>query len=251
MKTPRLLTLGLLASLLCPALLQAAEKRVDPKALEQLQRMSNSLSSAKAFTYTSRSVVEVPSKTGQFLTLFSDAQVALQRPDKLRARLGGEAPAFDFYFNGKTVSAFAPATKVYSMTKAPATIDAMLPELEDETGIRFVTAPLMFSNPYKVLTRGLSSAVVVGPVWVHGVACIHLAFCSPGVNWEIWVETGAEALPRRLAVTFTDRPNCPRTIVEFSKWNLSPWLRAQDFHFHPPAQAKEIPFASVWESTGR
>lgn len=224
---------------------------MDPKALEQLQRMSTSLSSAKAFTYKSRAVIEVPASTGQFLTLFSDAHVALQRPDKLRALLGGEAPAFDFYYDGKTVSAFAPASKVYSAAKAPATIDAMLPELEDETGIRFVTAPLMFSNPYKVMTRGLSSAVVVGPVTVHGVACTHLAFRSPGVNWELWIESGPQALPRRLAVTFTDRPNFPRTIIEFSRWNLHPWLRAADFVFRAPAGAKEIPFASVWNSTGR
>lgn len=251
MKIPRLATFAILAAFLSPALLQAAEKRIDPKALEQLQRMSNSLSSANAFTYRSRALVEVPSNNGQFLTLYSDAQVSLQRPDKLRARLRGEAPAFDFYFDGKTVSAFAPETREYSVTKAPPTIDAMLPELEDETGIRFVTAPLMFSHPYKVMTRGLSSAAVVGPVWVHGVACIHLAFRSPGVNWEIWIESGREALPRRLAVTFTDRPNFPRTIVEFSKWNLSPWLRSGDFNFHPPAQAKKVPFVSVWESTGR
>jgi hypothetical protein len=252
MKTSRVFLL--VSALLLPALLSAAEKsaaRVDPKALEQLQRMSDTLASARSFTYESRSLVEVPSKTGQFLTLYSDARVALQRPDKLRARLGGEAPAFDFYFNGRTVSAFAPGPKVYSRTAAPATIDAMLPELEAETGIRFVTAPLLFSDPYRVLTRNLTSGIVVGPVWVHGVFCTHLAFCSPGVNWEIWIEAGSKALPKRLAVTFTDRPNAPRTIVEFSKWNLHPWLRARDFQFHPPAQAKEIPFRSVWKSTGR
>ena len=252
MKTSRALVL--LFALFQPTLLPAAEKsaaRVDPKALEHLQRMSNTLAAANSFTYQSRALVEVPSKTGQFLTLYSDARVALQRPDKLRAQLGGEAPAFDFYFDGRTVSAFAPGTRVYSQTKAPATVDAMLPELEEETGIRFVTAPLLFSNPYRALTRGLSSGVVVGPVWVDGVFCTHLAFCSPGVNWEIWLEAGRKALPKRLAVTFTDRPNAPRTIVEFSKWNLHPWLRARDFQFHPPAQAKEIPFRSVWKSTGR
>lgn len=251
MKIPRLFPLGLLAALLSPALLQAAEKRIDPGALEQLQRMSATLAAARSFTFRSRSVIEVPASTGQFLTLFSDAYVALQRPDKLRARLGGEAPAFDFYYDGKTVSAFAPGTKAYSTAKAPATIDAMLPELEDETGIRFVTAPLMFANPYQVLTRGLTSAVVVGPVSVRGVACTHLAFRSPGVNWEIWMESGREALPRRLAVTFTDRPNFPRTIVEFSHWNLRPWLKAGDFTFRKPAGTREIPFLAVWNSTGR
>ena len=91
-----------------------ATSRIDPQALEVLRRMSRTLGEAKAFTYRSRSIVEVPAKTGQFITLFSTAEVALKRPDKLRARLTGEAPHFDFYFDGKTASAFAPATKVYS-----------------------------------------------------------------------------------------------------------------------------------------
>src|ERR1700754_2342094 len=63
--------------------------RVDPGALELLKRMSATLGAAKAFTYRSRSVTEVPARTGQFVTLFSAAEVALKRPDKLRARLRG------------------------------------------------------------------------------------------------------------------------------------------------------------------
>ena len=152
--------------------------------------------------------------------------MALKRPDKLRARLTGEASHFDFYFDGATASAFAPATKVYSVEKAPPTIDTMLPALEQETGIRFASAPLLFSDPHSVLTRGLISAVVVGPAVVAGASCEHFAFRSPGVNWEIWIASGQRALPRRLAVTFTDRTNFPRVLVEFLNWNLHPWLKA-------------------------
>jgi hypothetical protein len=252
MKIPRLLSAGVLALLFTPSALQAAEKlRVDPQALEPLRRMSDTLSGAKSFSFRSRSIIEVPATTGQFLTLFSHSDVAVQHPDKIRARLRGEAPGFDFYYDGKTVSAFAPATKAYSTTAAPATIDAMLPDLEQETGIRFATAPLFFSNPYSILTKGLKSGIVVGPATIHGVACQHLAFRSPGVNWEIWVETGPQALPRRLAVTFTDRDNFPRTLVEFGDWKLNPWLKAGDFEFKKPADAREIPFEAVWSSTGR
>jgi len=252
MKISRLLSSGVFSLLLFPALLQAAEKsRVDPQALEPLRRMSDTLASAKSFSFRSRSVIEVPATTGQFLTLFSHAEVAVQHPDKIRARLRGEAPAFDFYYDGKQVSAFAPATKAYSTSSAPATIDAMLPDLEQETGIRFATAPLFFSNPYRILTKGLTSGIVVGPATIHGVACQHLAFRSPGVNWEIWIESGPRALPRRLAVTFTDETNFPRTLVEFGDWKLNPWLKAGDFEFKKPADVKEIPFEAVWNSTGR
>jgi hypothetical protein len=232
-------------------LLAKATSRVDPQALEVLRRMSTTLGAAKAFTYRSRSIVEVPAKTGQFITHFSSADVALKRPDKLRARLTGEAPHFDFYFDGKTASAFAPATKVYSTVEAPSTIDTMLPALEQETGIRFASAPLLFSDPYDVLTRKLASGVVVGTTVVNGRPCQHLAFRSPGVNWEIWIESGERALPWRLAVTFTDRTNFPRVLVEFLNWNLNPWLKAGDFVFRKPANAREIPFLSVIKPKAR
>jgi hypothetical protein len=228
-----------------------ATSRIDPQALEILRRMSTTLGDAKAFTYRSRSIVEVPAKTGQFITLFSTAEVALKRPDKLRARLTGEAPHFDFYFDGKTASAFAPATKVYSTVEAPSTIDAMLPALEQETGIRFASAPLLFSDPYGVLTRKLISGVVVGPTVVNRRPCQHLAFRSPGVNWEIWIESGQRTLPWRLAVTFTDRTNFPRVLVEFLNWNLHPWLHAGDFAFRKPAGARETPFFSVIKPNAR
>jgi len=94
--------------------------------------------------------------------------------------------------------------------------------------------------------------VVVGPSNVNGTACDHLAFQSPGVNWEIWTEANSQALPRRLAVTFTDRPNFPRTLIDLSGWDLNPWfLLDSAFQFKEPADAKEIPFVSVLKSADR
>ena len=254
------LTAYCVLAVLAPATLRAEEtspspaqatSRVDPQALEALRRMSATLGAAKAFTFRSRSIVEVPAKTGQFITLFSTAEVALKRPDKLRARLIGEAPHFDFYFDGATASAFAPVTRVYSTVEAPSTIDTMLPVLQQETGIRFASAPLLFSDPYGVLTRKLISGMVVGSAMVNGRPCQHFAFRSPGVNWEIWVESGQRALPWRLAVTFTDRANFPHVLVEFLNWNLNPWLKAGDFAFRKPAGVREIPFVSVIKPNAR
>jgi hypothetical protein len=240
----KLLSAACAAALLAPASLQA-KPPIDPQALSSLKRMSNTLAAAKAFTYRTKTVSEVPAKNGQFLSLCSTADVALKRPDKLRAHLTGEAPHFDFYYDGATAAAFGPANNVYSLSKAPPTIDAMLPGLERETDIRFVSAGLLFSNPYQVLTRGLTSALFVGSTTVNGTPCDHLAFRSEGVNWEIWIESGPRALARRLAVTFTDRAHFPRTLVEFSNWNLHPGLRPGDFIFRPRTGSREIPFLSV------
>ena len=111
---------------------------MEPRALDRLKRMSATLSAAKAVTYRSRSTVEVPANTGQFVTLFATSDVALQRPNKLRVHVTGEVPNFDFYYNGTTITAFAPQKQVYSVANAPATIDATL---------KFIWTKLGFSSP--------------------------------------------------------------------------------------------------------
>jgi hypothetical protein len=254
MKMHRLLTTtaslaGFLSVVLSPAVLVAAEEAPSPKtaapnleqnALDQLKRMSATLGAARALTFRTSNTVEVPAKTGQFITLFASSEIALERPNKLRARVTGEVPNFDFTYDGSTIAAFAPNNNVYSVSKAPGTIDAMLPFIEKETGIHFASADVLFSDPYTVLTKGLTSALVVGSDTVQGAPCEHLAFRAPGVNWEIWIESGARALPRRLVITYTNV--IPRFLVEFSRWNLHPWLSDGDFDFKKPAGAKEVAF---------
>ncbi len=245
-----------LAVVLSSTMLAVAESgsppAVDPNALEPLRRMSDTLSAAPAFTFHSNTIFEVPAPTGQFITLFSVGKVSLKRPDRLRGEMGGDAPHFDFYYDGETVSAFAPGPDVYSSKSAPGTIDEMLAGLRNETGIRVATAPLLVTDPYSTLTKDLTSAVIVGPSIVDGADCTHLAFRSPGVNWEIWLEANSRALPRRIATTFTDRENFPRTVVEFSHWNLRPFfLSDSSFVFTPPSEAEEIPFTSVLKAADR
>jgi hypothetical protein len=163
---------------------------VEPQALELLKQMSQTLSAAKAFTYRARHTVEVPAKTGQFVTLFGASEVALVRPNKLAVQVTGEVPNFEFRYDGATVAAVAPHNHLYSVASAPDTIDAMLPFLEEKTEIHFASADIMFSDPYAALTKDLIGAFVVGPATVNGVACEHLAFRAPGVHWEAWIETG-------------------------------------------------------------
>ena len=206
--------------------------------------MSATLGAAKALTYRSRSTVEVPANTGQLITLFATSDVTLARPNTLRVHVTGEVPNFDFNEDGTTIAAFAPTHQVYSVANAPATIDATLKFIVDKTGIQFPSADVMYSDPYAMLTKELTSAFVVGPATVDGVACEHLAFMGPGVHWEIWIETGQRALPRRLVVTYTTVQNFPRFLVEFSDWNLQPKLGASCFVCNKPRNATQIEFVS-------
>jgi len=128
-------------------------------------------------------------------------------------------------------------TRVYSVASAPDTIDATLQFVSERNGVYFPSADVMYSNPYAALSKDLSSAVLLGAATVDGAPCEHLAFIAPGVNWEIWIETGKRALPRRLVVTYTEAQNFLRFLVEFSDWNLKPKLAPSQFVFKQPSNA--------------
>jgi len=245
MKILSFLSLSTFLLVATSALHAETSARLDPNALTLLKRMSATLSQAKSFTFYTDSILEMPCATGQFITVVSKGFVAVQRPNKIRAIYEGDAHAFDFLYDGSSVTAAAPREQVYSTTKAPDTIDEMLTGLRKEIGIHFHIAPLLFSNSYEHLTRNLQSAVIIGPSFVNGVPCDHLAFRSPGVNWELWIASGKNALPYRLAATFTDKPNLPRKFIDLSGWNLHPWLRGSLFSLKHPKTFQEIPFTAI------
>jgi hypothetical protein len=213
----------------------------EQRALDLVKRMSDTLAAAGAFTYRSSSAIELRAKTGQFVTLFADSEVALQRPNKLQVRVTGEVPNFQLYYDGRSVTAYSPKDNVYSTASAPAKIDEMLELVHQKANIHFPASDLMLTDPYAALARDLRSGFVVGPATVDGTACEHLAFRAPDSNWEIWIETQS-ALPRRLLVTYTSVVNFPRLAVELSNWNLTPKMDPGRFEFAKPAGAKQIDF---------
>jgi hypothetical protein len=222
----------------------------DQKALDLLKRMSETLAATKAFTYRSRGAIELRAKTAQFVTLFGDSEVTLERPNKLHVKVTGEVPNFELYYDGKSVTAYAAKDNVYSTPSAPSTIDETIELLQKKAGIHFPSSDLMVANPYAVLAQDLTSGFVVGPAMVDGSACEHLAFRTPDSNWEIWIEDHS-ALPRRLLVTYTTVPNFPRLGMEFSCWNLTPTLAASRFEFTKSAGAKQIDFRAATEEAPR
>ena len=216
---------------------------IEQYALDRLKQMSEKLASAKSFTYRSNNFMEVQAAaTGQFLTFFVDTEVALQRPSKLRVNVFGDVPGFQFYFDGAKVSAFDPQKNVHSVSRPIATIDEMLEFVTTKAHINFPSADFMYSDPYAVMTKNLTHAIVVGPSMVNGVPCEHFAYMEPGLNWEIWIENGKRALPLRLAMTYKQVPNFPRFMIEYKDWNLNPKLKADLFVFKAPANSRQIEF---------
>lgn len=215
---------------------------VEKYALDRLKQMSDTLTAANTFTYQSHSIIGLQAaSTGQMLTFFTHSDVALQRPNKVSAKISGDAPNLGLFFNGDTVKAVDFDSKHYAESPALPDIDAALDFVMTKAKISFPSADLMYSNPYAVMSKNMISAILVGESVVNGVLSEHLAFTEPNIDWEIWIAKDSN-LPTRLTMAYRDLKDTPRFIVEFTDWKLNPKLNAQTFEFKAPKDAQKIEF---------
>ena len=82
---------------------------LEARAVDLLKASSARLAAAKAMSFTATVSYEHPSRLGPPLVFTSRYEVAMQRPERLRVINLGDGPASEFYLDGKTMVAFAPA----------------------------------------------------------------------------------------------------------------------------------------------
>src|SRR6476469_4481445 len=78
-----------------------------------------------------------------------------------------------------------------------------------------------------------------------GVPCHHLSFEQATIDWQIWIDAGAEPLPRKLVITYKAEDEVPQYTVTIRKWNLKAQLPDALFAFSPPEGAKRIDIVAL------
>jgi len=230
----------------------AAGPVIDQRALDLLKKMSDTLSQAKSVSFQARSMVPIRTPDGVWINLYGTSRVITQGRDKLFASTAGDFAPYDFYFDGKTITAFAPNKNLYAVKDAPATIDAMIEEAYQKDGKSFPYADILVSEPYTVLTKGLTSAYYVGQSILKplsgagGVKTDHLVFSHEGVQWQIWIDV-ADHLPRMVCATYLDDEGEPSYTVEFGDWKLNETVSPETFIFNNASQAAKVEFRNPFQ----
>ena len=218
---------------------------LEPKAIELLKAVSSRLAAAHTLSFTAVQIFESPSRQGPPLAYAKKTDVTLQRPDRMRVIISGDGPASEFYYNGKTVTAFAPAENLLAVSDAPATIDAMLEAVYHSAGIFFTFTDLVVADPYKDMAEGLTLAYYVGQSHVvAGTTTDMVAYVDNGVFIQLWIGT-EDKLPQMVRAIFLDDPENLRSQVEFSNWQLDLNVPPDAFALSNATDAKRIPFADI------
>jgi len=219
---------------------QAQSAGVAPEAKQILKASTDFLASQQRFTADTRNTLEIVLKSGQKIEFNSTGHQFVQRPNKLRSERSGDLVEQLFVYDGKSLTLYQPQDKVYAQVAAPGTLEEMLDFARTEYDVVAPFGDLLFKNAYDILMDGVTDGIVIGKAVIEGVVCDHLAFRAPDVDWQIWIQQGAQPLPRRIVITTLDLPNAPQFAVTVTQWNLEPTFDAQTFSFTPQAGVKQI-----------
>jgi hypothetical protein len=216
---------------------------IEPAAVALVKAMCDKLAAAKTMTFTAVVTYESADRTGEPLAYMTLAQVALQRPNKLRVITLGDGPRNDFYYDGTTVQAYEPAANLLATVKAPDNLDDMLRAAYEYASIYFPFADVIVADPYKVISENLRVAFVVGKsIVVGGVPTDIVVLVGKYVHVQLWIGSD-DKLPRMARAVFVGDPSHYRHTVQFSDWKIDPVLAPDTFTFTPPANAARVPFA--------
>ena len=216
---------------------------LEPKAMELLKATSARLAAATSMTFTATVGYEFPSKLGPPIAYTMRYDVTMQRPDKLKIVMPGDGPASEFYYDGKTMMAYAPAENLVAVADAPPTIDAALMAAYNTTATFFPFTDLLVTDPYVAMTDGAILAFYIGPsAVVGGVKTDMVAWANKDVFLQIWIGVD-DKLPRRVRAMYAADPLQLRNELELSNWQVDSTIAADAFTSQTALAAPHIAFA--------
>lgn len=204
-----------------------------------LKAMTDYTTSQKSISATFDSDIEVITPELQKIQFSSSGQIKMTRPDKLHIRRTGGYADVDLVYDGKTVSLYGNNAKAYVQADAPGTIDQLVEAIQDKTGASISGTDLLVSHAFDLMTSDVESSEHVGPAVVDGVECEHLAFRGHDTDWQIWIQTGAQPIPRKYVITSKTIAGAPQYTLRIKDWKTDP-VDADAFTFKAPEGATKV-----------
>jgi hypothetical protein len=204
-----------------------------------IKKMSDKLSSAKTFSFSTSEVHTKVRMSGKKEDVQLAREALVRRPNGIRYTFQGGRD-WNLWYDGKFLTAVSDKEKGFIQASMPPTIDEALDEVADRFDINMPVSDLIYSSPYDSFLSSNSKGGVVGTQTVGGMLCDHLVYKSDAVDWEIWVGKN-DSLPYELVLNYKDDPKTPRQQVIFKNWNLNAQATDKDFAFNIPQGYQRIP----------
>lgn len=228
----------------------APESRlVDPRVVDLVRQMTDRLRRAQAFAIEAEEVYDEVPEHSPRRQVTNRRHVAVRRPNRMVADASGDALNRSVWYDGRTFAALDKAEHVWAQGTVPPTLDGALDWVFEQTGTVIPLADFLYADSYERLMADVIRGDYVGIHEAAGVPCHHLAFEQATVDWQIWIDAGAEPLPRKLVITYKTEDEVPQYAVTIRKWNVEARLPDTLFAFTPPPGARRVDVMAMTGAT--
>jgi hypothetical protein len=227
-----------------------APPAVDPEAVAALERMGAFLREQKSLEIKGETLTDEVLESGQKVQFGAAVDIKVRKPDRLRVEVDSDRKSRQFIFDGTTFTIFGPRAGYFAQVPARGTIRELVEEVGHRYGIDLPLADLFYWGTDKSGVSDIRSAIYLGPSTIAGAKCDQYAFRQSDVDWQIWIQQGAQPLPRRLIITSVTERAQPQHEA-FMNWTLNPTFADQLFTFVPPSGALPIRLEDLAAQSGR
>jgi hypothetical protein len=228
-----------------PAAATAADdEKVDPETVKALQTMGAYLMTLKSFEVQTQTTMDLVRNDDQTVQLDGSASYKVRRPDAFVIRVDSDRKSRVFVYDGKQFTLYAPHLDLYSTVPAPGTIRETLGYIGDKFGVILPLEDLFQWGDAATRAKKLDSAFFAGTATIDGAATNQYVIREGKLDWQIWIQQGAQPLPRKLVIADRSDPARPTYIARMA-WTLNPTFAANEFTFLPGKEAKAIQLTRV------
>ena len=216
-----------------------AASAVDPKAMEALDRMGKALRAMGPFSVHADSTAELVLEDGEKVEFGGAVDYQVVPPNKLHASLVSDRREREFYYDGKTLTIYAPTSGFYATLPAPDTLRGLVDKAQNEYGIEMPLADLFLWGTDAAPTSQIKSATYIGRARVDGVPVAQFAYRQADTDWQVWLDK--DALPRKLVIVDTSTAERPEYTAQLD-WTKGETVSNDAFAFKPGDDDFEIEF---------
>ena len=155
-------------------------------------------------------------------------EVAVRRPDA--AWFGSRGDRGDqVWYSASTLTTISDREKSWSQVELPGDLDRALGEIGDRINLLRPMTDLLSGALWDADLAPERSGGWVSLETIGKKKCDRVVYSQKRVDWQLWIEEGASALPCQLMLVYKTEPGRARSTLVFRDWNFAAAPSAERF----------------------
>lgn len=222
-----------------PTTAAAQAPAVDQQAVQALERSRAYLRTLRSFEIRAQTTIQEVLEDDTKIDLLTHVRYEYSAPNKLFADWTSDRFERQLFFDGSTLTIYAPRVGYFAQTPFQGTVGDMLEQASKKLGMVFPLPDLFYWAASDARVYDVDGASYIGAARIAGVDLDHYVFKQPDLDWQLWLERGERPLPRKIVMTDLTEPSRP-TLTALIAWNPDVQLGSERFAFNAAAGIDRI-----------